>query len=297
MTTTPPAPTLTAFVDSNPVPRVEVLITPMPSDAATVTVWRNYAGRRSLVRGAVDTPVSGDHVVIDYETPLQTPVTYTVQATDSAGVPSELSAPSGPVTVDDSRAWLQDPLAPTTSVALGLTRVYAGGYAFGEGDFGEGSFGAGTPDPIAVLRRASFGSVTRAADVTVTPLFGGSLPVAGSSVRRAPSEIPIEIRTTTEQTSTALRNLLDQAFPVLLRTGARAPMLDPLSYLAIPEVAERFVYGAELTIWTMTAQSVLPPSASVVIPARTYDDLLDEASSYDELLGLYDSYVALLRGH
>jgi hypothetical protein len=297
MTTTPPAPTLTAFVDSNPVPRVEVLISTMPVDAATVTVWRNYAGRRSLVRGAVATPVAGDHVVVDYEAPLQTAVTYTCQTADADGVPSELSPASDAVLVDDSRAWLQDPLAPTTSVALGMTRVYGGGYAFGEGDFGEGAFGSGTPDPIAVLRRASFGTVNRSADVTVTPLFGGSLPVAGSSVRRAPSEIPIEIRTTTEQTSTALRDLLNQAFPVLLRIGARAPMLEPLSYLVIPEVAERFIYGAELTIWTMTGQSVMPPSASVVIPVRTYNDLLDEASSYDDLLGLYDSYVALLRGH
>lgn len=298
MSDTPPAPTLTVDTDANPCPRIEVLITPMPTDAATVTVWRNYAGTRSIVRGASNTPVSGDHLVIDYEAPLQTPVTYTVQTADPSGTPSQLSDPSLQVTVDEPRAWLQDPLDPSTSMPIGLVRqAPSGALAFGLGVYGTDTFGSGSGVVSeAVLRRASFAQVTRSADITLSSVFGSDLPLAGSSVRRDASAVPIEIRTTDATATETMRTLLTQAAFPLLRTGGRAPMLRALTYLALPDITEAFIPGPDITVWTMTGQSVRGPGASVLIPTRTYNDLLDEASSYDELLPLYATYIDLLRG-
>lgn len=266
MTTTPPAPTLTVQDDDNPCPRIEVLITPMPGDAAAVTVWRNYNGQRFVVRDALDVPVSGDHLVIDYETPLQTDVYYTCQTFDSSGVPSQLSAASATENVDEPRAWLQDPLDPTSAVPVALNR---------------------TDGPDTVFRKASFAQVTYSADVTVTPVFNSNLPIAGSSARRDVAQAPLEIRTDTSDASDALRDLLTQTPFPCLRSGGRVPSMPPVAYLAIPDVTEAYMPGPDITIWTMTAQSVLGPGSPVIVNVQQIAGLSDVSATIAGLSGIY----------
>lgn len=266
-------PTVTAIVDASPCPRVEIVISPMVAGASAVTVWRQVDGDRQLVRGAQAATVSGDAAFVDYEAPLQTPLTYVCQSVHPDGTVDGISAPSAKVTVKEPRPWLQDPINPAAAVPVALVR----------------------PQPMpragaAVSRRASYAPVTRDQDITITPVAGSTRPVAAAGPRQQPASIPIEIRTTGDVTS-SMRDLLDQAFPILLRTGTRVQQLPPLAYLAVPSWSERFIYGPDVTIWTGTGQCVAPPTSPVLIPVRTLDDLADDATT---LAGLADVYVSML---
>jgi hypothetical protein len=250
---------------------VEIVCT-LDDTIRQLTVWRQDGGDRTVVRGASGQSVSGSAVVVDYEAPLQTPVTYVCQTVDSAGAVSLVSLPSAAVTLKEPRMWFQDPVDPTSAVPVALSRP--GG---------------------AVSRRAALAPVSRVQDVTVTPLPNSKLPVASATKRRDPEDVPFEIRTT-EPTTSQVRALTVEAFPLLVRTGTRAPMLPSLSYMVFPTVTERFIYGPDVTIWTLTGQSVQPPTTPVVVAPRTLDDLADEASTLDGLSGLYASMLNLDRG-
>ena len=275
-TVTPAAPTVTVQGGADPCPRAEVFV-PLPG-VGTLTVWRHWGnGETAVVRGANNTPVAGDHLVVDYEVPLQTPVTYDYQFVAS-GVHGTVSAMSTPVTIADTRVWLQDPLDPSGAVPVLLSRDRDGWR------------------PGAVARRGAFGTATYTADGDVTPVLNSSLPVASRGRRRRAEQIPLEWRTPDVDTTDAVRALIMQANPVLARTGSRVPLLPYLAYLDLPAVTERYVYGPDLTIWTATAQMVAPPGAPVLIPTRTYDQVDAEAATYTDLTGLYATYTDLLRG-
>jgi len=280
--TWPPTPTVTGYVDSSPCPRVEIVLSPMPATARTATVWRQTGGKRTVVRGALAMSVAGDAVITDYEAPLQQPVVYLCQTYDATGAPTGttgISAPSNPVTLKEPRAWLQDPIDPSTSLPVALVRP--------------------TPDrgTVAVSRRASYATINHTQAVTVTEVFGSDFPVASGGMRQQPDSIPIEIRTTDPATS-ALRNLIAQAFPVLLRTGTRLAQLPPLAYLVLPTVTERTILFADapVTIWTATAQAVRPNTSPVLVPPRTLNDLTDDAATLGGLGSKYASMLDLDRG-
>lgn len=278
MTATPPAPTVTAVTDANPCPRTIIIVTPMPGDAATVTVWRLADGQRSLVRGAVNAPTAGDFAVVDYWVPLGTPVTYTVQTSDNTGTTSQVSDPSTAVTVGDAgSAWLSDPYDPASSMQVALTSA--------SGLTAEARFGS--------FRTATFAL----AAATVAPVYGSAAPLGFADLRQAAAGVPMEIATLDLPTFYQLRDLMAQAFPLCVRTGAAVPLLPGVAYLKIDTAVPNFQANNTTCLWQLTGDSIAPPGASVVIPVRVYDDLPDEASSYDGLALLYPSYVAMQLGN
>ncbi len=274
MTTTPPAPTLTAATDADPCPRVEVLITTMPGDADTVTVYRSWRGRRTTVRDAEDTSVSGDFLIVDYEVPFGTPVTYTCRTADVAGVPSQESAGTT-VTMSVTNVWMQDALAPTSALEVRMVR---------------------TTDTGLTAHGDSFMPATYSADSSVVPIFGDELPVGLGSVRRAASRMPFGVIAWTPDDADQVRTLLAQAWPLCVRTPAAIPQLGGLTYIALPDVTEIPYPGWDATLFSATGDSVRGPGSGIAVQVRTYDDLLDEAATYTGLISLYATYVALLRG-
>lgn len=274
MTTQPPAPTLTPATDANPSPRVEVLISPMPTDARTVSIWRSYGGVIEAVRGAVNATCSGDFLVTDYEAPLGQAVTYSCQTFDSAGTPSPLSDPSASVTLDVADVWLSDPLAPSTALALPLTR--------GSGD-------------IAVRVGAFVGSYGQ--DAALLNPIGVSLPIAVVGVRRAISAMPVTVATYSSAVDAALLDLLQQASVACLRVPPAVRRVSPVSYVQFGDLQPADDPSLRRTVWPLVATAVQAPGLNVVIPTRTYDDLLAEASTYDELAQLYTTYIDLQRGN
>ncbi|MCW2496051.1 hypothetical protein [Jatrophihabitans sp.] len=277
MTTQPPAPTIVEHTDWTPCPRIEVHVTPMPGDADTITVYRVWGGQRQVVRGASGAVVAGDFFVVDYEAPFGVPVTYSCVTKNTAGTASTTSDASSPLTLAVTQIALQDPLDPTSAVAVAPST----------------SPGQTTP----VSRRATGSTATYSIQATISPVAGSALPLATGDVRQAASGVPIDVRTETEDAATAVRNVLTQAWPLCIRSGPAAQMLPGLVYLALSDITETLRPNGVSRIFTATAAAVLPPGQSIVVSPRTYADLLDEAATYADLLTLYPTYLRLQAGH
>jgi hypothetical protein len=279
MTTTPPAPAVTAHADADPCPRVEVLVTPMPGDAATINVWRSYEGRTELVRGAVGATVVGDFLVVDYEAPIGVDVAYTCQTGDAGGTPSDLSELSDVVQLEVTDAWASDPLDPSTSMPWTLARQ--AGVAF-----------------AAAIKRGSFTGMTFGADQSLATSVGSTLPIGSTSARRAASRIPIAVATYDDEHAAQMQDLLMQANPICLRLPPRSvlKLMPPKSYLQIGDVVPSADPSGGRVVWSMSADSVVPPGIGVIVPVRTYADLASEASTYGGLSALYATYLDLQRG-
>jgi hypothetical protein len=275
VTTTPPAPTLTAFTDADPCPRVEVVVTPMPGDADTITVWRTWKGQRSAVRDAQNAEVAGDFLIVDYEAPFGTPVTYTCQTADVSGIPSDISAGSATtVSVDDM--WLQDALDPASSMPVSLE--------------------IGTAASGYTVIAPSIMPATYQADVSTIPVHGDELPVGLGGVRRAASRMPWSVIAWTPTDAESLRTLLKQAYPLCVRTPSLVHQLSGLTYLSLSDLVETPYPGWTATRFEAAADSVKGPGAGIVIQPRTYAQLLDEAATYTALKALYATYLDVRRG-
>ena len=275
MTTTPPAPTLTTFTTADPCPRVEVVVTPMPGDADTITVWRTWKGQRAAVRDARKVKVAGAFLIVDYEVPLGTSVTYTCETADVAGVPSQISTGTATtVTVPD--VWLQDPLDPASAVKVSL-------------QLGTATAGFTTVVPSIV-------PATYSADVSTIPLHGEELPVALGGVRRAASRMPWSVIAWTPADTEILRTLLKQAMPLCMRTPAAIHQLTGLTYVSLPDVVETPYPGWQASRFQATGDSVRGPGSRVAVQTRTYANLPDEAATYAGLLSVFPTYLDLRRG-
>lgn len=100
-------------------PKVELLLTSLGSDVASVTAYRLANGREQLVRGVVGATVSGGGSWVDFEVPAQA-ATYRVEFFDVAGVSLGFSE-SVTVELGFSGCWMHNPLAPTGGVRVSLT--------------------------------------------------------------------------------------------------------------------------------------------------------------------------------
>lgn len=274
MTTTPPAPTLTVFTTDDPCPRVEVLISPMPGDIDEITVYRSWLGNRVEVRGGKRAEVAGAFLLVDYEVPLGTPVSYSSVGYDVAGTPSQESSLTTQ-TVSVSDVWLQDPLDPTTALRAGLT----------------------TPRDDLMVVAPSFELGVYGAEVSKSVVVGSSLAVARVGARQAASQMPLSIRAGSPTDAAALKLLLDQASILCVRApSSSVPYLDGLSYLAFTSYQPQPEPGWTKTLYSLSGDVVRAPGASVVVSPRTYDDLLDEAATYNGIVALYADYLGVLRG-
>lgn len=272
MTTTPPAPTLVAYTDADPCPRVEITVTPMPVDADTITVWRSWAGRRTQVRDAVGATVSGDYLVVDYEVPLGVQVTYTCETADAAGVPSELSSGTS-TTLNVATIWMQDPLSPASAVEVQTTPGVTGVRAIGD----------------------SFAPLTYEMPTEVVTIIGSAEPIALGGTRQAASQVPLTIQAWTDAEAANLRTLWQQAFPLCVRTPASIPQYGGLIYLTF-DFTETPYPGWDGVLFTAQARSVRGPGRGIVAQPRTYAHLLDESATYSGLLPVYATYLDMRRG-
>lgn len=276
MTTTPPAPTLTGHTDAAPCPRVDVLITPMPSGAAFVSIYR-YVGTAAgvLVRGASVQPVSGDFLVTDYEAPLGESIVYQAVTFDSSLTPSAASPSSSAVTLTGMDVWLQDPLDPTSAMRVGVNRL-------------GGSPWLNSPS----LRNAQYQQ-----SLTVSPVYGGALPFASGDVFQAASAIPFQITSiTSDATTDALRALLMQAFPLCVRVPIKVPTLVDTGYYAISGFNESANNVTGYTTWAFTGQTVIGPGLNVVISPRTWNTVAGEGATWNDIATLYTTWINVQRG-
>lgn len=263
-------PDVVIYTDADPTPRTEITAQ-IPPGAATFTLWRITPNSRTIVRGA-DKALAASSIVVDYEVPFGTPVSYQVQTFDVMDVPAEIGPSSPPVTLSEVLdVWLSDPLDPTTAVALSVR----GG-------------------PLPALIQPSWETLTYESSSTVTPIVGSRLSVGAAAVRRAfTADYVILARNPTD--ATALRNLFDHAFPLLMRPPAQFRFVgDPL-YLAPGDIAER-TSPTGVSVFTFSASIVRPPASSIIVFPRVWDDVPPEAATWDDLATMYATWNGVARG-
>lgn len=100
-------------------PKVEVLLTGLAPEVATVTGYRLSGGFEEPVSGIIRASVAGAGTWVDYEVPAQQ-ATYKFELFDAMGVPLGFTE-SVTVTLGFTGIWMHNPLAPTGAARVELT--------------------------------------------------------------------------------------------------------------------------------------------------------------------------------
>lgn len=243
------APTLTAYTDAAPCPRVEVFFPSFAVGTATVTVYRLAGGQERQVRGAVKAPTGGTLTRIDFEVPFNMPATYRAEQFDAAGISLGFT-PSASVTVASDATWMHNPLNPE-----GATVVF-----FGE----DGGWSVTRPTPGVVSR----------------PL-GRRVGVVLSEPRQGVVGLRLTVRTSGDDDADRVQAMLgDNNMPPVLciRLGVqdqrlRVPQPLFLSALVAPEVDMNTRWGGTEIAHHVEGDEVAPPIPGLFIPLLTRADL------------------------
>ncbi|WP_163275324.1 hypothetical protein [Cellulomonas iranensis] len=195
---------------------------------------------------------------------------------DTPSVPATTEAS---ITVPSEVAWLQDPLAPRTAVAVHVDRL-------SDGD-----------------QTLMFGSLASAAwqqSVDLATPMGAALPVAAVGQRILAGQVPVRLSHAVAAEGGALRRLLLSSGQLVVR-GLPDDMLDPVAHVVVGDAAEtRFGSGSHrVSTWDLTARQVRPQSLRIVVPWWTYDQVRElwAGRTYDQVTAARpgDTYLDWLR--
>lgn len=247
------------FVDA-PCPRVGITLTGLDaSGPSRVTLYRSTAGgQRRIVRGWNQRLVYGSDYSIDYEAPLGREVVYTLEVISGAVIPPVLL---GSTFLDVPMGFIQDPLLPLG--ALGLSSGLE-------------------LDQVPVLTDSVFRKLQYDIESSSVRILGSREPVAMTGQRMVASGIDFSVFTEAAEHGTRLRNLLMEGGVVLVRPLPSWGPLPDLVY-TVPSVSEEPVYdagGVTLTRWTLSGDSVRPPSIDVLVALWTYDQVAALHATY-----------------
>lgn len=263
---------LEVIATPDPCPRVGVTVEGLDTVAESViTVWRSVAGEgRAAVRGLRAATVVDATYVVDFEAPLGRPVTYTLEVTAGADVPTILEAT---VTVASDTAWLQDPLDPSTAVALAVEDDGVTGVWF----------------HANALSRLGYASPAQLAQV-----LGATLPTALGGRPMAAQGVPFDVWADTIEACNRVRILIGAAFPLLLRTvPAISPPLPVLAYLRADAVEQPItsLMGGTATLWSLTGDLVQAPSLNLLVPTWTYEQVAALWETYADAAAAGRTYL------
>lgn len=226
----------------------------------------------------------------DHVPPLNVAARYRLVVHSGAVTPATTEAT---ITVPSDTAWLQDPLAPRTAVAVRYRR---------------------DADAIRFLGGGATGSTFRRSQpADRVSVEGARLPVASTGMRQAPSGVPLHLRALAQTQGAlvkALRKLFDDAGTLVLRGLPADLPLDAVAHVIAGDVVEVPVVGGRLGFrndWRLVVDQVRPPGLSIVVPWWTYDQVKAAwatwataeavAGSYDDVLAARpgDTYLDWLR--
>lgn len=250
------------FTDADPCPRVGITISNLdPTTPSLISLHRTADGIREGVRGWVEKRVTGSDFAWDYEVPLGRAVTYELELVSGPTVPPD-DRPT--VFVDSPTGWVQDPLAPSLSVQIS-----------------GGDPTSGAPE----LMPTAFKGLSYRVETSLMVPMGGRLPIAVAGARLAASGVTWDSMTSAAEHTTLLRNILMEAYPVLVRPLPSYGPLPPLCYLSVEEVQEipvNHALGGQLTRWGLRGDLVSSPALSIIVPVWTYADIEEMWASYSE---------------
>ncbi len=245
------APILTPFTDAAPCPRVEVFFEDFDPGTTHVTVYRLAGGREFRVRGAVMAATAGSFARIDFEVPLNVPVTYRAEQFDAAGLSLGFTPSATLAGVVSADTWMHNPLNPQGAVKVTLL------------DTAARSLSRPVPGEVSYPR-------------------GRRVGVMLSEPRRGLSGAVFDVLTETHADADRVQALIgsytSSAVPVIcVRTGLRNPMRVAmplfLGVLDIPEEDVSVRYGDEDTVQRIEGSEVDPPTPGLFIPLLRRKDL------------------------
>lgn len=245
-------------------PWVGVTVRGLAAGDHVVTVWRTADGERLAVRGGRRRRVVDSDYLIDYEVPLERPVTYEVEVLlgPDAG---RLFAPVT-VFVESDCGYIHDPADPTTVVPV---------------------YGDRSPNGEPTFRGQAFASLLYEADVSVHTIIGSSKPVAIGGLVQAVSGVDLSMLTRAEAENTRLRDMLAQTSTLVVRglPGWVRDAWPGLAYVSKSSHAEQPLdvpWGGYLTRWQLQGRIVRGTNSAVLISLFTYQDVAALYATYEQ---------------
>ena len=246
--------TATPFTNASPVPRVQIVISDLPT--GSVTLLRTAEGRTMAVRGGVRVPTTGGVVaVMDFECPFRTDTVYKGEMFSPLGVSLGFT-PTVTTMLRVYDYWIQQPLDPSLSVRLDLD--------------------ISTADKLS---RKARGEVVYAQNAMLGRYIGGTnRGLQGVSIATA----------TQNATDTAMMRSIFGTYDrpqlpvVLVRSPPGILNIPRVLFLAVPDPLEidfTVRLGGEVTDWLLEGDEVIPPAPGLIVPVLTWDDL---AAAYPE---------------
>lgn len=249
---------------SDPGPNSVVTITGLGVGTSVVNVWRTVDDDRAPVRGARRITMNDAALVIDWDAPINRPVTYEVEVLSGPVGPSRTVA--APLTIISDTGWLMDPLVPQSAVPV---------------------MGKPKGDTGIHLQAAALASLEYAADVSMYNVMGSGKPLALFGQRMAAKGVDLSMATRSAEQGKRLLDLFKSSSGFLFRPG---PDLDPaqldaVMFLAAPTVKQLPVdpaWGGEVTLWDFQAETVAAPTVKVLTVTFTYGDVQLLVASYQQ---------------
>jgi len=244
-------PTLTAFTDANPMPRVEVLFSSFDPATAFVTVYRLAEDREYKVRGAVMAPTAGSLTRIDSEVPFGVVATYRAEMFDDSGASLGFTGTAA-ITLNVDDTWVHNPLDPSGGLRMQFR-------------------GSAATDLVRPTDGEVFFPLGRRVGVVISGQRRGLVGVPLDMIVDSPADA--------DQFQRMLGDYASTTVPVLcIRIGAtaRARLPRPLfaAVLEAHEMDVNYTLGTGSTIAIqMTGDEVSPPAAGIIIPLLSRADI------------------------
>lgn len=256
-------PDYTANPDAAP---VMVVSATSSEPAVSLRVVRIIDGVESMVRTPGEAFAGVLSIVEDHEAPTGVPVAYRVEWLDGAGDvvdQAQVSAPGVLRDAPESYAWLSDPLQQDARMVM----------------------------------MSSETDLERPFETPVDDVhgFGSALAHTAHGTRQHGLR-QFEVLCFSPEEHVWVGQVL--AGPVLLRVPSWRLMLPMLQGVPreVVERAPRRQGDPWLSYWMFQILPSRGPGASVLLPRRTWRDVLNEADSWDDLAEQYDDWAGVLRG-
>lgn len=233
--------------------------------ATNIAVYRRWAGKETPIQGGTKQTILGEQMFFtDYAIPLDVPVAYRVITTSSTGSTRE-QVQTSPINLGVSGMWVSSPITPDLAMLV-------------------------TPDKTS-LKNKSWSK-----DGILLSPVGRDEPVSISGHRRIAASIPMNFLTYTNLQGLALESILISTDPLMIRSS-NDHNLPPLCYVSADVISVEYIDApdGETARYSFVASLVAAPSYDVLVPSRTYGDVMDETSNYDWTT-VYASYLEVVRG-
>lgn len=258
---------ITVTTDTSPAPHTEITITSADGTAITAVTLTRIVGTTATVTRVQPGTGTASQYVEDYELDWDTPVTYRASITSTGGT---TTATSAPVTVTAAQVWAIHPTIPTLSIPIDSA-------------------------DITRLGLTSLGDISWAANRTLHTVLDNPYPVPVVTGVRAVAAGTIGIATTSPAEQYALRALLNDHTPILIRVPDSWGWDWEDGYYDIGDVtaSRPNQYGPDPhRVFTLPYQRVAAPAGGQQ-SAWSYPQLIAAYADYPSMRAAYADYPSL----